>query len=158
MSDLVVRGHFVTEPSAEEMRSQLRMCAERNRQLEKELADSRTVIEGLQAQLKQNQKGKSALKTLLAPYRKAILQIWDELPEEVEVAGPSAGLWQDRIAKSRSTHAKVLQTLLDGGGEMSLQQIRMTTKMGGNTSTYLSELLAKNWVQKTGAGMWALKG
>jgi len=67
-------------------------------------------------------------------------------------------LWESRIAKAGGPEARILQTLVDGGGQMTLTQIRTAARTFNNTSTYLNRLLAKNWVQKLGNGMWALKG
>jgi hypothetical protein len=69
----------------------------------------------------------------------------------------NSSIWQERISKLGPAQAKVLQVLLDGGGDMSLQQIRHAAKTHGNTTTYLKALIARNWVQKTGYGTYALK-
>jgi hypothetical protein len=69
----------------------------------------------------------------------------------------NSSLWQERIAKSSTIHARLIQLLLDGGGEMSYSQIKSAARTGGNTSARLSELIAKNWLQKSGHGKYALK-
>ena len=69
----------------------------------------------------------------------------------------SGSLWESRIAKAGGPEARILQTLVDGGEQMTLTQIRTAARTFNNTSTYLNRLLAKNWVQKLGNGMWALK-
>lgn len=76
--------------------------------------------------------------------------------EQATVTIVSTGIWAERIAKS-GAEGKVLQALLDGGGPMSLSQLRVAAHTGSNTSTYLKRLFAKNWVQKMGHGSWALK-
>jgi hypothetical protein len=104
---------------------------------------------------------------VLEPFRTAIGMIFGEISRvdaetlASRVAGSASGFngsaWQDRIAKATPAEGRILQTLLDGGGEMSLTQIRQAARTFGNTSTYLNRLLAKNWVQKTARGSWSLK-
>lgn len=76
-----------------------------------------------------------------------------------EITGTGTGkpVWQERIAKSGTIHARILQIMLDGGGPMGYKQIASAARTGGNTSARLGELIAKNWVHKIGHGQYALK-
>jgi hypothetical protein len=75
-----------------------------------------------------------------------------------QVSAPNAeSVWESRIAKCGAPQGRILRVLLDGGGEMALAQIRRAARTESNTSKYLDELRAKNWVQRLGAGIWALK-
>jgi len=40
---------------------------------------------------------------------------------------------------------------------MTVTQLRVAARTGGNTPTYLNRLTAKNWVQKVGRGIYSLK-
>jgi len=129
-----------------------------------ELKELRSRVEELErnAERIREQSEEAAQRTVEAILRKMFSQLHQATSVLIgEKEAPSTGsstVWPDRIAKARPTHARILQALLDGGGEMTLQQIRTVTKYGGNTSTYLNELAAKNWVQKIASGIWALKG
>jgi hypothetical protein len=65
-------------------------------------------------------------------------------------------VWQSRIQKVGPGEGRILQTLLDGG-EMTFSQIRSAAKTHGSTHHFMSVLLNRNWVQKTGHGSYALK-
>jgi hypothetical protein len=106
------------------------------------------------------------LRTLTEPWLNALKALHGEMSRvdaealggaEDNISGPNRSIWQERIAKATPAEGRILQTLLDGGGTMTLAQIRKAAKTFGNTSTYLNRLLAKNWVQKTAHGSWALK-
>lgn len=122
-----------------------------------EIRDLRRRVDSIASELSELQNQVRGVVAMAAFLKKQLAPVFTGKQTEQQSAAPQDGLWQDRIARARATHAKVLQALLDGGGEMTLQQIRTVCKYGGNTSTYLNELAAKNWVQQLGRGIWALK-
>ena len=72
--------------------------------------------------------------------------------------GSNISTWRERISKVGGASSRILQVLLDGGGPMSYSQIQRAARSGGATSSRLSELIARNWVQKSGHGYYSLKG
>ncbi len=78
---------------------------------------------------------------------------------ETSSSGSAGGdaLWRERIAKVTGASRRIIEVLLDGGGPMSFVQIKSAAGSGGATSARLSELIARNWVQKVGHGTYALK-
>jgi hypothetical protein len=107
-----------------------------------------------------------ALRKQLEPLYNSLRMIFGEISRvdagatETTATSFSSGasIWQERISKSGTIHARILQVMVDGGGgEMSLSQIRSAANTGSNTSTRLGELIAKNWVRKVGHGTYALK-
>jgi Transcriptional regulator, AbiEi antitoxin len=136
--------------------------------LEKELDAAREELQTVKRAAADSVQAIRALRKVLSPIHAAIGMVFGELSrvdadaivadDNSPVVGASRNpsIWQDRITKS-DVSGKVLQVLLDGGGPMTLQQIRIAAKTHSNTSTYLSRLIAKNWVQKLGHGTYALK-
>lgn len=103
---------------------------------------------------------RAALKTPYDAFRMIfgeISRVEAESTVEQAAVASNAGVWADRIGKSTGAQRRILQVLLDGGGAMELQQIRQAAGTGGGTSGVLNQLQAKNWVQRLGAGQWALK-
>lgn len=131
--------------------------------LEKELADAKEetrkavqasadALHAIHALRKQTEPLYTALKMIHGEISRV-----DADSEYKSDPGTSVGIWQERIAKVSGPEGRILQVLLDGRGPMSLSQVRAAAGTSSNTSSYLSRLYAKNWVQKVAHGSWALK-
>jgi hypothetical protein len=136
-----------------------------NAGLERELADAKAealaakqaaaeAIQAIRALRKQFEPLYTALRVAFGEIARVDA---DPIVEQGPMNNTMNTVWMERIAKSKDSHARVLQVMLDGGGPMSLQQIRNASGTSSNASKYLNELLAKNWVQKLGHGSWGLK-
>jgi hypothetical protein len=161
MSDLVPRGEVVNAPD-EAVRLR-REIAGLEKELEEAKAEATTAkqaaVDGIAAI--------RALRKALDPTFTALKMIFGEISrveanltvEATEGAAPRGNnsVWQERIAKSSPQQARVLQTLLDGGGQMSYNQIKTAARTYNSTSAVLSQLMAKNWIHKVGHGNYALK-
>jgi hypothetical protein len=108
-----------------------------------------------------------ALRQMTEPWLTVLKMLHGEISRvnAEAVVGPVAGvssrdstpIWQERISKVGGAAGRILQVLVDGGGPMSLSQITRAAGSGGSTSARLSELMAKNWVQKAAHGSYELK-
>lgn len=135
--------------------------------LERELQDAKQDATEARNRAEDSLQAIFALRKQLTGLFNALKMVFGEISrvkaDEVDSAEPGEGsrtdrdLWAERIAKAGRAEGRVLQVLLDGGGPMSLAQVRAAAGTGSNTSTYLAKLYAKNWVQKTGHGFWSLK-
>lgn len=154
MSQPLLEGHSETE---EAVRLRREIAG-----LEQELEDAKEEARVAKQASKDAIQAIASLRHNLEPLYKSLKMIFGEISrvDAESVTSSFSGntsVWQERMAKARSSHRRVLQVLLDGGGDMSLQQVRKAAGTSSNTSTYLNELIAKNWVQKTGHGMYSLK-
>lgn len=132
--------------------------------LEQELADAREERDQAVRASADAIKAIRALRAALKPAYDSFRMIFGEISRveaeatvEQGTPQPNSGVWADRMAKCNGSQRRVLQSMLDGGGPMELQQIRQSAGTGGGTSGVLNQLQAKNWVQKLGGGQWALK-
>jgi hypothetical protein len=150
-----LEGH-VEVSEAERLRREIRG-------LEHELSEARGEAQKARQAASDAIQAVKALRKHLQPLYTAMRMIFGEierveLPEDGQEPAQSASVWQERINKATPAEGRILQVLLDGGGEMSLTQIRQAAKTYNNTSTYLNRLKAKNWIQQTGRGTYSLKG
>lgn len=133
--------------------------------LEQELSDAKHQRDVAVQAAKDSVMAVNALRKLLEPDYRVMRMIFGEISRvEAEADEPSVArgssngsLWAERITKATPAEGRILQVLLDGGGEMTLTQIRQAAGTYNNTSTYLNRLKAKNWVQQTGRGSYSLK-
>ena len=146
---------------------ELRLLRLANEKLEEQLREAREALKAAEREAVHALKSQARLRKLLQPWHDTILGIYGELAEMVDdpasniessASTANSAMWRDRIAKAAPAEARILQTLLDGGGEMSLTQIRTAARTHGNTSNLLTKLKARNWVQQTARGSYALKG
>lgn len=143
-------------PVAEDASADLRVLRQKVAQLETEIASLRQgVIDAAIAATEETVKG--LLNRMFAPLHNATAMLAGAKEVASATASASNSVWAERIAKAGGAQGKVLQILLDGGGEMSYSQIRAVSGMGGNTSTYLSRLVARNWIRIVAKGVYALK-
>lgn len=96
------------------------------------------------------------LKRMFSPLHRATSTLVGDAPVPTATDG-GAILWGSRIAKAGEREGRILQVLLDGGGQMTLSQIKQSARTYGDTSVLLNKLQAKNWVEKLGHGTWGLK-
>ena len=161
MGNMIVRGDVVNAPD-ETVRLRREITG-----LERELEEAKAEATTAKQASVDAVAAIRALRKALSPTFTALKMIFGEISRveaemTVEVAhggapGSNKSVWQDRIAKATPQQARVLQTLLDGGGPMSYSQIRAAARTAGNTSNVLGELKAKNWLEKLGHGTYALK-
>lgn len=155
MSRLQLEGTFVEVPNHEEV----------IRKLQSELAVAKEQARIYLSNAKEAAAALIAVRTQLEPLHLALNKLFGRF-EEAEPFVPTAptyattvteSIWEARIAKASPAHGKVLRALLDGGGNMGLNQIRNVARTSSNTSKYLSELKSKNWVEQVGRGLYSLK-
>ena len=157
------QAQIEASPEVRQSLDEARLLRLANAKLEEQLAKAKEELREAQQTAVVALRSQARLRRLLEPWRTAILGVYNELAEIVDDPASdvrhsnSGGIWADRIAKASPSEGRVLRVLLDGGGPMTLQQIRAAAGTSSNTSTYLSRLIAKNWVHKTGHGSYALK-
>jgi hypothetical protein len=134
--------------------------------LEQELATAREEAQQAKQASADSIKAIRALRRQLEPVYTAMKMVFGEISrvDAAELEEPSASpssngasLWGDRIARLPTVESRVLRVLVDGGGEMTVTQIRIAARTYNNTNMYLNRLIAKNWVQKTGRGTYVIK-
>jgi hypothetical protein len=87
-----------------------------------------------------------------------ILRVDAEAARATPAGGDNGDVWPDRVAKLGGKAQAILQVLIDGAGPMTLSQVARAAHCDPRTgSARLSELMARNWVQKVGHGQYAIK-
>lgn len=137
-----------------------------------EIAELKQMVAAAKGEAKhykeQSEEAASAIRNLrdqLRPMYHALAQMFGEfnrVPDSPagitnDKMAANIDVWNARIAKSSKPEARILQVLLDGGGEMTLTQIRTAARTYNETSVYLSRLKSKNWVEQLGRGLYNLK-
>lgn len=136
MSQPLLESHFVSEGES--------ALDSRFREIEGQIAELRKDI--------------ATLRTLFGNFFSAQKAIFSGTPGAATPAPQDGGMvWRERAAKVGGGKGRILEVLFDGGGQMSITQIRNAARTGGNTSTYLNDLSSRNWVENVGRGQWALK-
>jgi hypothetical protein len=134
--------------------------------LERELAEARDEAQKAKQASADAIHAIRALRKTLDPMYTAMKMIFGEISRvDASAAAADGGaptrtgesLWRERAAKVGGGKARILEVLAEGGGQMSITQIRSAAHTGGNTSTYLNDLSSRNWVENVGRGVWALK-